>query len=47
MNKNRKQKGKVKMSNKEDYNDGNEYKFDNIEVDKDTHKKVKKKAEQV
>ena len=32
------------MSNKEDYNDGNEYKFDNIEVDKDTHKKVKKKG---
>ena len=36
------------MSNKEDYNDDNEYKFDNIEVDKDTHKKGKeKKAEQV
>ena len=33
------------MSNKEDYNDGNEYKFDNIEVEKDTHKKVKKKYE--
>ncbi len=32
------------MSNKEDYNDDNEYKFDNIEVDKDTHKKVKKKG---
>lgn len=39
MNKKQETKGKVKMSNKEDYNDDNEYKFDNIEVDKDTHKR--------
>ena len=32
------------MSNKEDYNDDNEYKFGNIEDDRDTHKKVKKKG---
>ena len=34
------------MSNKEDYNDNSEYKFDNIEGDRHTRKKTKKKVEQ-